>query len=237
MPASTCPEERIAMSTEHAPDTVSTPAPPSPLVGDPLVLGLPCFIVGSVALGLVLTTFVPAAAVGASLAIVVAATGVGLLLSTAWAAALGQSAVAGVLGIFAGFWLSYAALLLGLTHNWYGIPTANAIRTQELFLTAWLVLMVLLTLATVRLPSAYTLLFALVALALLLVLLATVNSSSGLQKTAGVVVFAFAAVGAYLFLHVTSLATGGKPLPLGRPVLSGSLRIRASARPTRARPA
>jgi succinate-acetate transporter protein len=225
------------MSTEHAPDTVSAPAPPSPLVGDPLVLGLPCFIVGSVALGLVLTTFVPAAAAGASLAILVAATGVGLLLSTAWAAALGQSAVAGVLGIFAGFWLSYAALVLGLTHNWYGIPAANAVRTQELFLTAWLVLMVLLTLATLRLPSAYTLLFALVTLALLLVLLATVNSSTGLQKTAGVVVFAFAVVGGYLFLHVTSLATGGKPLPLGRPVLSGSLQIRASARPTRARPA
>jgi succinate-acetate transporter protein len=126
-----------------------------------------------------------------------------------------------VLGIFAGFWLSYAALLLGLTHNWFGIPTANAVRTQELFLTAWRVLMVLLTLATLRLPSAYTLLFALVSLALLLVLLATVNSSTGLQKTAGVVVFAFAIVGAYLFLHVTSLATGGKPLPLGRPVLSG----------------
>jgi succinate-acetate transporter protein len=125
-----------------------------------------------------------------------------------------------VLGIFAGFWLSYAALLLGLTHNWFGIPTANAVRTQELFLTAWLVLMVLLTLATLRLPSAYTLLFALVSLALLLVLLATVNSSTGLQKTAGVVVFAFAIVGAYLFLHVASLATGGKPLPLGKPALS-----------------
>jgi succinate-acetate transporter protein len=208
------------MSNEHAPDTVSAPAPPSPLVGDPLVLGLPSFIVGSLALGLVLTTFVPAAAVGASLAILIAATGVGLLLSTVWAAALGQSAVAGVLGIFAGFWLSYAALLLGLTHNWFGIPTANAVRTQELFLTAWLVLMVLLTLATLRLPSAYTLLFALVSLALLLVLLATVNSSTGLQKTAGVVVFAFAIVGAYLFLHVASLATGGKPLPLGKPALS-----------------
>jgi succinate-acetate transporter protein len=142
-----------------------------------------------------------------------------------------------VLGIFAGFWLSYSALVLGLTHNWFGVPAANAVRTQELFLTAWLVLMVLLTLATLRLPSAYTLLFALVALALLLVLLATVNSSSGLQKTAGVVVFAFAAVGAYLFLHVTSLATGGKALPLGRPVLGGTLRIRATARPTRARPA
>jgi uncharacterized protein len=214
------------MSTEQASDTISAPAPsapapPSPLVGDPLVLGLPSFIVGSVALGLVLTTFVPAAAVGASLAILVAATGVGLLLSTVWAAALGQSAVAGVLGIFAGFWLSYAALVLGLTHNWFGIPAANVARTQELFLTAWLVLMVLLALATLRLPSAYTLLFALVSLALLLVLLATVNSSTGLQKTAGVVVFAFAIVGAYLFLHVTSLATGGKPLPLGKPVLSG----------------
>lgn len=216
------------MSTDLATDATtnttrvvdSAPPVPAPLAGDPLVLGLPCFIVGSVALGLVLVRFVPAAAVGASLSILVAATGMGLLLSTVWAAAVGQSVVAGVLGIFGGFWLSYAALVFGLTHNWFGVPAANVVRTQELFLTAWLVLMVLLTLATLRLPSAFTLLFALVAVALLLVLLATAQSSTALQRTAGIVVFVFAALGAYLFVNVTSVATGGNALPLGRPILN-----------------
>ena len=41
-----------------------------PLAGDPAILGLPSFIVGSVALGLVLVGLVPATAVGASLPIV-----------------------------------------------------------------------------------------------------------------------------------------------------------------------
>ena len=38
-----------------------------------------------------------------------------------WAAALGQSAVAAVYGIFAGFWLSYAVLVLGLLHGWFAV--------------------------------------------------------------------------------------------------------------------
>jgi hypothetical protein len=42
---------------------------------------------------------------------------------------------------------------------------------------------------------------------------------SARQETGGVVVFAFVLVGLYLFVHVASLATGGKALPLGSPLL------------------
>jgi uncharacterized protein len=213
------------MSTsELAPEDVSTAAPPAlspPLAGDPLVLGLPCFIVGSIALGLYLVGFVPAAAAGASLAILVTTTGLGLLISSVWAAGIGQSMVSSVLGIFAGFWLSYSALVLGLTHNWFGVVAADVVRTQELFLTAWSVLIFMLLIATLRLPSSFSLLFALVDLALVLVLLSTINASSSLAKLAGIVVFAFVAVGFYLFATVASIATGGKPFPLGKPLMSG----------------
>ena len=127
-----------------------------PLVGDPMALGLPCFIAGSVSLGLALVGVVPAAAIGAALPIILTATSVGLFLATIWSASLGQSAVASVFGIFAGFWLSYAVLVLGLTHNWFGVAAASVQATQELFLVAWLVVIVMLTLATLRLPLAYT---------------------------------------------------------------------------------
>jgi uncharacterized protein len=213
------------MSTrELAPDDVSTAAPPAlspPLAGDPLVLGLPCFIVGSIALALYLVGFVPAAAAGASLAILITTTGLGLLISAIWAAAIGQSMVSAVLGVFAGFWLSYATLVLGLTHNWFGVVAADVVRTQELYLTAWTITIFLLLIATPRLPVSFSLLFALVDLALLLVLLSTINASSGLAKLAGIVVFAFVLVGAYLFVNVASVATGGKPLPLGKPLMRG----------------
>src|ERR1700753_4396100 len=93
-----------------------------PLAGDPMMIGLPLFIAGSVALGLAEVGVVPAAAVGAALPIIFSATALGLFLATIWAASLGQSAGASVFGIFAGFWTSYVVLVLGLTHAWVGIP-------------------------------------------------------------------------------------------------------------------
>lgn len=193
-------------------------APPAP-DGNPALVGVPTFLVGSVALGLVLTGFVPATAGAASIPIIVTATGFGQALAAVWAARLGQNAVAAIFGIFTGFWTSYAALVLGLTHGWFGILPADAVRTQELFLGSWLAVIVLLTLSTLRLPGAFTLLFGLIDLALLLVLLGTARGSATLSEAGGYVVFAFVAVGAYLFVDAMSQATGGRPLPLGRPVL------------------
>ena len=204
------------------------PAPAAPAVaapstaffaGNPAALGVPVFVAGSIALALVLVGYVPATAVGASLPIIAAGTGIGLLVSTIWSAALGQSALASVFGIFAGFWLSYATLVLGLTNNWFAITPAAAVDTQELFLITWLVIIVLLTLGTLHLPLVFTLLFGLIDAALFVVLLSTANASTGLAKFGGVLVFAFAAVGAYIFVSVVSEATGGKPAPFGPPVL------------------
>lgn len=196
-------------------------AAPATPAADPSMIGLPSFIVGSVALGLALIGYVPATAAGAPLAVIIAATGLGLLIAAVWSAAVGQSAVAGVFGIFAGFWLSYALLVLGLTHNWFAIDPAAAVDTQGVFLISWLVIVGMLTLATLRLPVAYTLLFALIEVALVLVLTGTMQGSANVLHVAGVVVFAFAAVGVYLFFGSASVATGGTALPLGPPLLHG----------------
>ena len=214
-PATPIKEALTAQETHAEPEAPTAPA------GDPSTLGLPSFIVGSVALGLVLVGMVPASAVGASLPIILAATAAGLFVATIWSANLGQSAVASVFGIFAGFWLSYAVLVLGLVHNWFGISAAAATSTQELFLSCWLIIIVMLTLASLRLPLAFTLVFALIDVALVLILIGTAQASSGLVKTAGYVVLAFAAVGVYLFFNALSLATGGKSIPLGSPILRG----------------
>ena len=197
-----------------------------PLAGNPAILGLPTFIAGSVALGLGLAG-VPAGVLGAPLAIILAATALGLLLAAIWAAAVGQSAVAAVFGIFGTFWLSYGVLVLGLDHNWFAITVTAVLATVKLFLLTWLIVIVMLTLATLRLPVAFTAVFVLVDLALLLLYLAFANASplgvpsSGLIKTAGYVVLVFAAIGVYLFFDAASAATGGKALPLGKPLLHG----------------
>jgi uncharacterized protein len=201
-------------------DPEFVPAPSAAFfAGNPAALGVPIFVAGSVALALVLIGYVPAGAVGASIPIIGAGTGIGLLISTVWSAAEGQTAVAGIFGLFAGFWLSYAVLVLGLTHNWFAITADAAVHTQGLFLITWLVVLGLLTLATLRLPAAFTLLFVLIELALALVLAATINADVNLQKAGGVATFAFAAVGAYIYLGASSAATGGPAFPLGRPVL------------------
>ena len=203
------------------------PAPPvvGPMAGDPGMLGLGSFIVGSIALGLGLVGVVPVGVLGAPLAIILAATALGLLLAAIWAAAVGQSAVAAIFGIFGTFWLSYAVLVLGLDHNWFAITVAAVLATVKLFLVAWLVVVLMLTLTTLRLPSAFTVLFALVSLALLLLLIAFAEASplgvpsTGLLKTGGYVVLVFAALGVYLFFGASSAGTGGKGLPLGKPLL------------------
>jgi succinate-acetate transporter protein len=198
-----------------------------PLAGNPAILGLPTFIAGSVALGLGLAGVVPAGVLGAPLAIILAATALGLLLAAIWAAAVGQSAVAAVFGIFGTFWLSYGVLVLGLDHNWFAITVTAVLATVKLFLLTWLIVIVMLTLATLRLPVAFTAVFVLVDLALLLLYIAFANASplgvpsSGLLKTAGYVVLVFAAIGVYLFFDAASVATGGKALPLGKPLLHG----------------
>jgi uncharacterized protein len=202
-------------------------APPvvGPMAGDPSIWGLASFIAGSVALGLALVGVVPFGVLGAPLAIILAATALGLLLSAIWAAAVGQSAVAAVFGIFGTFWLSYAVLVLGLDHTWFAIAPTAVVDTVRLFLLTWLIVIVMLTLATLRLPSSFTVLFVLIDVALLLLLLAWENTSplgvpsSGLLKTGGAVVLVFAAIGVYLFFSAAAAGTGGKALPLGPPLL------------------
>ncbi|MGZ4506612.1 MAG: GPR1/FUN34/YaaH family transporter [Blastococcus sp.] len=188
-------------------------------VGDPALIGLPTFMVGSIGLALVDVGFVPATAAGAAVPLIMTASAVGSVVAMIWAARLGQSAVAGVYAIFGGFWLSYAALVLGLTHNWFGIPLTGVVRTQEAFLIAWVVIVGLLTLASVRLPIAYTALFALVEAAFVLALVGTIYANTTLTKIGGYCVFAFVAVGAYLYMSSMSAATGGRPFALGRPIL------------------
>jgi uncharacterized protein len=206
--------------TQQGPiEAEATPEVTGPLAGDPLSLGLPAFIIGSVALGMVLIGFVSPLGTGASLPIILAATAAGLFISTFWAAAVGQSAVALVLGVFAGFWLSYAFLILGLTHGWFGVGITDVKASTELFLTAWVVIFSMLTLATLRLAAAFTAVIALVDVAVILVLIGVIQVSPNLLKAGGATAFLFAAVGIYIFFGTASIATGGKPLPLGRPVL------------------
>ncbi|CAB4904267.1 unannotated protein [freshwater metagenome] len=216
-PASVVPDD--AISVQHDPVAVTVVSSTSPIdAGDPSILGLPIFAAASIALGLTLVGLVSDAAAGTPIAIIFAATGIGLLISTVWAIRVGQTMVASVFGLFAGFWLSYAALVLGLTHNWYLVPPGDVADTQLIFQITWAVVFGALTFASVRLPSGFTLVFGLVVLSLVLLIIGNLTTSTFPVRLAGITALAFAGVGVYLFLAAASAATGGRPYSIGRPL-------------------
>jgi succinate-acetate transporter protein len=115
-------------------------------------------------------------------------------------------------------------LATSLGQDWFGptsTDTAVATGAQETFLLTWLIGIVILTVASLRLPAMFTVLFVLIDAALLLVLLGTSSGSTGLLFFGGIVVFAFALVGVYMFLDAMGQATGGKPMPMGKAIIGG----------------
>ena len=224
------------MSTATHIPTLETSAPeaadPHPLGasgGDPLVLGLPLIAVGAIALGLQLVGFVNVNSNGSPLAVLIGASGIGLLLTTAWAASLrsapvsspwaaGISLPATVLGTLAAFFLSYATLVLGLVHGWLGVSPGDVQHTVALFQISWLVGFLLLGVASVRLPAAFTTLFASFAVALVLLLINTLGPSAPAGKIAGVIALVIGAAAGYVFLAIASRASGGPEYPIGRPI-------------------
>lgn len=214
-------------ATVQAPTTANsepavkpTPTPlATPLAGNPGIVGIPLTIAGAIGLGMVNIGYLSPAGGGAALPTIMTATAFGLLITTIWAAALGQNASASLFAVFFGFYGSYAALVLGLTNNWFGTPADQAVKTQVVWFICWLVTIGLLTLTTLRLPWTFTLLLGLVDVALVVLLIATLQADTGLARLGGIIVFAFIALAAYLYVDVMDKETGGRGLPLGKPLL------------------
>lgn len=207
-----------------APDTRADAA--AAAAANPALVGVPTFVIGAVALGLYLVGFTGASstALVGMLPILFMCTGIGQLVATLWAVRVGAGAPAAIFGIFTGFWLSFAVLATSLGADWFGptsTDTAVATGAQETFLLTWLIGIIVLTVASLRLPAAFTVLFVLIDAALLLVLLGTSSGSTGLLFVGGIVVFAFALVGVYLFVDALGQATGGKAMPMGKPIIGG----------------
>lgn len=212
-----------AAATSHAatgPVVDPIPADASasgPLHGNPGIVGIPTVIAGALGLGLVTMGY---GATGAAIPIILTATSLGLLITTIWAAALGQNASASLFAVFLGFYSSYAALGLGLGHDWYSIAAPQQATTQAVWLISWLVTIALVTLTTLRLPSSFTVLLTLVVVALALLLAATLTGITALTYAGGIVVFLFIALAAYLYADIMIQETGGPGLPLGKPLIN-----------------
>lgn len=218
--------EAVVEHTGPEPPAQPTGAPMEIVVGaggDPLILGLPSFVVGSIALGFVLTGFVSSASLGTFVPIVAAATAIGQWVTCRWAIGLGQSILASIFGIFGGFWTSLAFIVLGLTHRWFVIPPADLVHTEIVYYISWDIIIFFLLIPVLRLPLVYVgvIVFVLVALTLVILGLEYPGSATTFDHLAGIAVFIFAGLGAAAFVNVGNIATGGPAMPpLGPPVLT-----------------
>lgn len=210
------------MTTESPASTASTSpveAPPAVPTGNPALLGLPAFLVGGIGLTLYLFGYLPAAAVGTLVPMTLVVSGLGLLVAGWWAIRIGQGAVGAIFTVFATFWLSYAYLVLSLVNDWLKIPADDTATAQATFLIGWLAVFAVLTLATLRLPLAFTALFTLVTITVALVLVATLTGSTGLLTIAGIGGALFCLVAIYIFVDGMTQELGGPARSMGNPLV------------------
>jgi uncharacterized protein len=205
-----------------APVAAAPSAPPAPALpaGNPALLALITFLPSALTLGLWFIGYLDTARLpGGMIATLALSAGLFMLVATVWAGRIGASTVAAIFGVFSAFWLSFALLITALTSTWWAIAAGGVQRVQATYLLSFLCVFTLLTLATLRLPLAFTVGFVLVDLTFLLAFIAVVNGNRDWFTWAGVTTFAFCAVFAYVLFDGFGQDLGGKAMPLGRPVI------------------
>ncbi|MBN9098420.1 MULTISPECIES: GPR1/FUN34/YaaH family transporter [unclassified Pseudonocardia] len=204
--------ESDVQSGAHASAEPAAAAP----VANPALLGLATFLPGAISLGLWLVGYLPAASVGGIVPAVVFSSGLFLLVSTVWCSRIGNGLVGAIFGIFSAFWLSLGVLLAAETNGWLGLTAT----TGELptYLISWLVVFVALTLATLRLPLAFTAGFLFVDIAVALVLAFALSGTAIYSTLAGIAVFVFCAIFAYIWFDGVGQELGGKAMAMGSPM-------------------
>jgi succinate-acetate transporter protein len=201
---------------------------------DPSLPGFAGFLIGSISLALYLVDYsVAANSLVASLPIMVFSSSVLLLMAARWSMRLGDGVFAAIYGLFGTFWLSFSVLSVVLNNNLLGeFENIEQRAATANFVVVWAIVMILLTLSTLHLPRVFTALFVIVDVTLLS-LFGSINQA--IERTINnptqpgdpwliyvgmVSMLLFILVGMYVFVGAMHAATGGKRLPLGRPLLT-----------------
>jgi hypothetical protein len=205
---------------------VAASSPPDVLIGaggDPLALGVSVFAIGALTLGMLFVGVFPAGAVGAAVPVAIFASGLPLILTTVWGFIRGQSVLAGIFGTVAGLFTTFGFLVIGLDHNWYAIPAADAPAAQATYFIAFACYFLFLIVPSLQLPRLFTVVIVLVFAGLALAAASQLAAMPVLAQAAGADFLAISFLLFWLFLNVHTTAVGMKPWPpLGRPVAAGA---------------
>lgn len=204
------------MSVESDVQAAPAEAPPAAPAANPALLGLITFLPGGITLGLWFVGYLDTATLpGGMIPAVSLSAGLFLLIASVFALRGGASAVSAIFGIFSAFWLSFGLLLAGLTSGWWGIPAEGVASVQATYLLSFLLVFVVLTLATLRLPLAFTAGFVFVVATFALAFLGVSTGNAGLFPIAGITTFIFCAIFAYILVDGVNQELGGRALPMG----------------------
>lgn len=204
------------MSVESAETEISAAAPPIVPAGNPVLLGLMTFLPSGITLGLWLVGYLDTAKFGGGMIPIVAlSAGLFLLVAAVWAGRLAQNTVAAIFGVFSAFWLSFGFLLIGITSGWWAVDGDASGQVRATFLLSFLLVFVLLTLSTLRLPLVFTVGFVLVDITFALAFFGVAGGNAGLFPPAGIATFLFCLVFAYILYDGINQDLGGRPMPMG----------------------
>ncbi len=206
--------ESDVQSGAHA---AAEPAAPAAPVGNPALLGLATFLPGALSLGLWLVGYLPAGDLGGIAPAVLFSSGLFLLVSAIWCTNVGNSLVASIFGTFSAFWLSLGVLVAALTNGWLGLTADN--KALPTFLISWLIVFVALTLATLRLPLAFTAGFLFVDITVALVLAFAITGTQIYATIGGICVFVFCAIFAYIWFDGMGQELGAVPMAMGNAMM------------------
>ncbi|WP_181782634.1 acetate uptake transporter family protein [Pseudonocardia pini] len=197
------------------PQAVAAPA------ANPALLGLITFLPSGITLGLWFLGYLDTANLpGGMIPMVSLSAGLFLMISSVWAARVAANTVSAIFGVFSAFWLSFGFLLAGLTSGWWGVADAAQVaNVQRTYLLSFTVVFILLTLATLRLPLAFTAGFVFVDITFVLAFLGVSTGNAGLFPIAGITTLAFCVIFAYILVDGFAQDLGGKAMPMGNAIV------------------
>jgi uncharacterized protein len=193
---------RVAISRELASEQVR-------MIADPAPLGLGAFALTTFLLSLVNAGVMPAETEPVVLGVALAYGGIVQILAGMWEFRKGNVFGATVFSSYGAFWLSfwaYAALYAK------GIPAERHGTAAGWYLIAWAIFTTLMLIAALRTTALLALLFAVLAVAFLLLGLGALGPNSGLTKAGGVLGIVAAAGAWYLCLAGVAASTFGRPI-------------------------
>jgi len=214
---------RVPEGKPSVPVADTAPSMPQPQIGDPGPLGLAAFALTTFVLSVFNTNMISAAVAAAVLPVALFYGGLAQLLAGMWEFRKGNTFGAVAFSSFGAFWLSFAAYVRFVAP---GLDPADAGNATGLFLLAWAVFTLYMTVAAMRTNGAVLAVFVTLSITFILLTIGAFADSPNWTKSGGVLGIITAVCAWYASFAAVTNGTWGRtllptwPLSDSRPLMS-----------------